>query len=177
MDGQTRWHSKYPYSFEQPISDKFQKEEHMAILETARFELPLLAAGQAHKELFHNEALARIDFLMHPAVQSIETDPTTIVPVVGQSWLVGAGAVDEWSGRDDQIAGWTRNGWVFITPLALMRIYIESMASSAVYRGFWQLAEAVERPVAGAVVDVEARSAIDSILAVLEAQGIVRPPT
>ena len=149
----------------------------MAILETSRFKLPILAAGQAHKELFHNEALARIDFLMHPTVQAIEIDPAVVVPDVGQAWLVGPGAVNVWLGHDDEIAGWTGNGWVFITPLPYMRLYIESIDSSAVYRGFWQLAAAVESPMAGVVVDVEARSAIDSILAALEAQGIFMPGT
>lgn len=147
----------------------------MAVLETARFKLPLLAAGQAHKELYHNEALARIDFLMHPRVQAIETDPAVITPIAGHSWLIGAGAVNGWLDHDDQIAGWSENGWVFITPLPSMRIFIESTESVAVFRGAWQLADAVASPTAGAVVDVEARTAIDSIRAALEAQGILMP--
>ncbi len=147
----------------------------MAILETARLELPLLAAGQAHKELFHNEALARIDFLIHPIVQAIETDPTTITPIPGQCWLVGPGATNDWLGHDDQIAGWTGNGWVFITPLAMMRAYIESIDNFAVYRGYWQLADTIGSPAGGAVIDAEARTAIDSILVALEAQGILQP--
>jgi len=149
----------------------------MAILETARFEIPLLAAGQAHKELFHNEALARIDFLIHPIVQAIEADPTAIVPVPGQSWLVGPGATNDWQDHDDQIAGWTGNGWLFIAPLALMRVYVESLDNFAVYRGVWQLMEAVASPAAGTVIDAEARMAIDSILAALEAQGILMSGT
>jgi hypothetical protein len=147
----------------------------MANLETARFAIPLLAAGQAHKELFHNEALARIDFLLHPTVQAIESDPTGILPTAGQSWLVGPAAIDDWQGHDDQIAGWTGNGWLFIEPLALMRVYIKSIDSFAIFRGSWQLTDAVTSPSAGSVVDVEARSAIDSILAVLEMQGILLP--
>ncbi len=147
----------------------------MAILETARFAIPLLAAGQAHKELFHNEALALIDFLIHPIVQAIETDPTAVVPVAGQSWLVGPGATNEWLDHDDQIAGWTGNGWLFIAPLALMRIYVESIDNFAVYRGSWQLMESVASPAAGSIIDAEARFAIDSILAALEAQGILMP--
>ena len=145
----------------------------MAILETARLKLPLLAAGQAHKELFHNEALARVDFLIHPTVQAIETDPAAIMPVAGQSWLVGPGATNDWLDHDDQIAGWTGNGWLFIAPLALMRVYVESINSFAVYRGSWQLTESVAGPVAGTVIDAEARMAIDSILAALEAQGLL----
>lgn len=145
----------------------------MAILETARFEIPLLAAGQAHKELFHNEALARIDFLIHPIVQAIESDPVNIVLIPGQSWLVAAGATNDWLGHDDQIAGWTGNGWLFITPMQMMRVYIESTDNFAVYRDSWQLVEAVANPEAGAVIDSEARLAIDSILAALVAQGIL----
>lgn len=145
----------------------------MAILETARFEIPLLAAGQAHKELFHNEALARVDFLIHPIVQAIESDPANIVPIPGQSWLVAAGATNDWLGHDDQIAGWTGNGWLFITPMQMMRVYIESTDNFAVYRDSWQSVEAVANPEAGAVIDSEARLAIDSILAALVAQGIL----
>jgi len=136
-----------------------------------------MPAGQAHKELFHNEALVRIDFLVHPTVQAIETDPTTIVPLPGQAWLVGPGATNDWLDHDDQIAGWTGNGWLFIAPVALMRIYIESTDNFAVYRGSWQLTDAVARPEAGAVIDNEARIAIDSIMAVLETQGILKAGT
>ncbi|VWX61299.1 DUF2793 domain-containing protein [Sphingorhabdus sp. 109] len=145
----------------------------MAILETARFDIPLLATGQAHKELFHNEALARIDFLLHPVVQAVESDPSNIVPSPGQSWLVAPGAVNDWLGRDDHIAGWTENGWLFIVPQTVMRIYVKSSESYAVYRGSWQSAETVTNPAGGAVVDSEARLAIDSILSVLVAQGIL----
>ena len=146
----------------------------MGLLETARFKLPLLAVGQAHKELFHNAALARVDFLIHPVVQAIETDPTVINPVAGQSWLVGNGARDNWSGHDNKIAGWTENGWQFFSPIPLMRVYIESTDSFAIYREAWQLTVEVESPASGAVIDVEARNTIDSILAALEAQGILK---
>ncbi|MGB5484861.1 DUF2793 domain-containing protein [Parasphingorhabdus sp.] len=146
----------------------------MALLETTRFEIPLLAAGQAHKELFHNEALTRIDFLIQPAVQAIETDPTTIAPLPGQSWLVGPSATEDWLDHDDEIAGWSGNGWLFLKPQAWMRVYIESANAFAIYHGFWQLAAEVPSPVAGSVIDVEARSSIDSILAALEAQGILK---
>lgn len=146
----------------------------MAILETARFDIPLLATGQSHKELFHNEALARLDFLLHPTVQAIETDPTAIAPVPGQAWLVGPDATGEWLDHEDHIAGWTENGWLFIAPLAMMHVYVESSDSVAVYRGSWQLASAIDGPVAGTVVDAEARAVIESILAALVARGIVQ---
>jgi len=110
-------------------------------------------------------------------VQAIETDPTVIVPAAGQSWLVGPGATDDWLDHDDQIAAWTGNGWLFIEPLPLMRVYVESIDNFAIYRGSWQLSDEVASPVAGAVIDAEARIAVDSILAALEAQGILMSGT
>tara|TARA_R110000850_G_scaffold36890_4_gene97210 strand:- start:78 stop:527 length:450 start_codon:yes stop_codon:yes gene_type:complete len=147
----------------------------MAILETPRFRLPQLAAGQAHKELFHNEALARIDFLLHPIVQAIETDPAALMPVAGQSWLVGTDAISDWLEQDDKIAGWTGNGWLFLSPLPLMRIYIESSDRFAYYRDSWQLSDEVSGPAGGGIVDTEARAVIESILVALTAQGILSP--
>jgi hypothetical protein len=38
---------------------------------SARLALPLLAAGQAGKEVTHNEALTRLDMLVQPAVAGI----------------------------------------------------------------------------------------------------------
>lgn len=147
----------------------------MAILETARCKIPLLATGQAHKELFHNEALTRIDFLLHPVVQAVETDSAAIVPLAGQSWLVGPGATADWLNQDDKIAGWTGNGWIFISPLPLMRIYVESIDNFAIYRGSWHFSEVVSGPSGGAVIDAEARTAIDSILTALAGQGVLMP--
>lgn len=146
----------------------------MADLKTPRFAIPLLASGQAHKELFHNEALSRVDFLMHPIVQSIETDPANVVPVAGQAWLVGSGGVNAWLDHDDEIAGWTGSGWLFFAPPTSMRVYIESEDIFAIYRGSWQMHASIGSPAAGAVIDVEARSAIDSILDALLTHGIVQ---
>lgn len=147
----------------------------MTILKTARIKLPLLAVGQSHKELYHNEALARLDFVIHPHVQAIESDPTTLVPVSGQSWLVGANATDVWLGREDQIAGWTGNGWLFIAPLTWMRVFVESIDNFVTYREGWQLTDVVASPSGGIVIDAESRLAIDSLLMALQNQGILNP--
>lgn len=42
--------------------------------QTPRYKLPLLAIGQAQKELFHNEALILLDFLIHPIVSAKHAD-------------------------------------------------------------------------------------------------------
>lgn len=143
----------------------------MPILETSRFLLPLLAAGQAQKELFHNEALILVDFLLNPVVESIASDPQALNPQTGQSWLVGSDPVSEWSGHQDDIAGWSDNGWIFIRPLEFLEISISASGVSAVYHGAWQIPEVVVDPAGGQVVDVEARYAIDSVLEILRERG------
>ena len=41
---------------------------------TPRWALPFLFAGQAQKEMFHNEALVRIDALVHGIAQSADLE-------------------------------------------------------------------------------------------------------
>ncbi len=146
----------------------------MTILETPRFALPLLAVGQAHKELFHNDALLLLDFLAHPVVQAVVDDPTPLSPAEGDCWLVGSAALAEWSGREDHIAGWSAGGWRFVKPQESMKIIVESDHSSAVYvDGVWQFLQHINAPIGGANIDLEARTAIDSILALLRTAQIL----
>ena len=51
---------------------------------TPRWALPQLFAGQAQKEVFHNEALARIDMLLHGHAESADEDTTPLSTDEGQ---------------------------------------------------------------------------------------------
>lgn len=143
---------------------------------TARFALPLLAAGQAHKELFHNEAITLLDFLAHPVVETVANDPQSLTPQPGQCWLVGASPVDVWAGEAHNIAGWTDSGWRFLAPNTGMRVMIVAENRMAIFKDqSWASSDALEPPSGGAVNDQEARIAIDSILAVLQTHGLLPP--
>ncbi len=50
---------------------------------SARHGLPLLSAGQAQKEYFHNEAIQALDFLVGPAVFEGPSDQPPATPQVG----------------------------------------------------------------------------------------------
>ncbi len=146
----------------------------MSALETPRFQLPLLAVGQAHKELYHNDALILLDFLSHPVVHAIANDPQSLVPELGDCWLIGLDAVAEWEGRSNQIAGWSSAGWHFINPQESMRIIVASDQVAATYSaGFWASAASIEEPAGGMTIDSQARAAIDSILETLRTMKIL----
>ena len=70
---------------------------------TTRHGLPLLQAGQAQKEVTHNEALVLLDLLAHPAVEGVLATPPA-APTPGQGWIIGAGATGAWSGQDGALA-------------------------------------------------------------------------
>ena len=65
---------------------------------TARFALPLLHAGQAQKELFHNEALVLADGLLQPCVEALGLDTPPPSPAPGQCWIVGDSPTGAWAG-------------------------------------------------------------------------------
>jgi hypothetical protein len=160
---------------------------------TPRWDLPLLHAGQAQKELFHNEALARIDMLLHGVVESADMTTPPESPTVGQCWIVGDGAIGAWTGQEGTIACWTGGGWRFATPRAGLAARIVDRGHDMIHDGTgWSdgplradgiylggvrvvgaQAAAIADPAGGAVIDEDARVAIGAILAVLRGHGLI----
>ncbi|MDK2766137.1 MAG: DUF2793 domain-containing protein [Sphingomonas sp.] len=161
---------------------------------TPRFALPLLHAGQAQKELFHNEAVAGIDALLHPEVEAVGTDVPPATPEPGQAWIVGTAPTGDWAGHGDEIACWTDGGWRFAVPRTGMTVWAESLTQPVRYRAGtgWEIGviaarrievdgvqvigargEAVATPAGGAIVDDQARAAIAGILDALRAHGLI----
>lgn len=134
---------------------------------TPRHSFPMLAAGQAQKELFVNEALARIDTLLHPAVEGEASDPP-VDPEAGKCWLVAGNATGEWIGQDGRIAGWDGTQWTFCAPQEGMLVFDLSSGKRHCYAGGWHSASRPASPSGGSIVDQEARAAIDAIIATLQ---------
>ena len=146
----------------------------MNALQTPRFAMPLLALGQAQKEFYHNEALLLLDWLAYRAVEAVVADPSALSPAAGQAWIVGENALGEWEGRDRSIAIWTDGGWRWVVPRENMECFLFSSAQWLVFQNeTWQTSTAVAAPAGGAVIDVEARDAIGSILDILRQFGLV----
>ncbi len=91
-----------------------------------RFGLPLLQAGQAQKEIYHNEAVTAIEALVQPVAESLGDTTPPSSPTAGQSWIVGASPSGAWSGRADAVASWTEGGWRFTAPGDGMTFWIAS---------------------------------------------------
>lgn len=161
--------------------------------QTERCALPLLAAGQAQKELTHNEALALIDLALQPVVQEAGRNEPPAAPALGQCWAVGATPTGAWAGRPLAIAGWTAAGWRFFSCGEGAQAW--SLADGCAVRregNAWRAGAltgaslsiggrqvvgaqqpSVPGPTGGTTVDAEARAAIAAVIARLRAHGLI----
>lgn len=160
---------------------------------TPRFALPLLAAGQAQKELFHNEALMTLDLLVQATAETLGDTAPPKAPGAGQSWIVGLDPTGAWSGQAGTVAGWTDGGWRFVPPGEGMRLWVRAAGQFADYRaGGWQLGRiaaaalsiggvqvvggqqpAIADPATGSTVDQAARTTLHAVLEALRAHGLI----
>jgi hypothetical protein len=161
---------------------------------TSRHLLPLLASGQAQKEITHNEAIARIDGMMHGTIVSRNLSAPPASPIAGQLWLVASGASSDWAGQSGNLALWTEGGWRFTQPIEGMLFWSKADQLFGWYDGLdwhwgdWpvtkltangvQLVGAagllIANPTGGSTVDSQARSAIVSILQLLRTHGLLQ---
>lgn len=160
---------------------------------TPRLALPFLSPGQAQKEFSHNEALQTLDFLVAGAVEEPPRSDPPSSPAVGACYIVGGSPTGAWAGQSKAVAGFSTGGWRFIAPLDGMSAYVKASGVWANYRsGAWELGtlrgssivvdgqqvvgartSAITSPTGGTIVDNEARAAIDQILVVLRAHGLI----
>lgn len=73
---------------------------------TANLALPLLAQGQAQKEVWHNKALAILDALVECLVNDKDLAVPPGAPAEGDRWMVAASPTGARAGRAAQIALW-----------------------------------------------------------------------
>jgi hypothetical protein len=147
----------------------------MPFTETGRHNLPLLAVSQAQKEITHNEALVRIDALLHPVVEEeLAAPPTATDSDIGKCWLIAASPVGEWTGKTGQIAIWIGGSWRYSVPVDGMRVRVAAPDSDLVRNNaVWVSAPVIPDPANGTIIDAEARTAIAALLGYLRAIGHV----
>jgi Protein of unknown function (DUF2793) len=160
---------------------------------TDRFALPFIIAGQAQKEVAHNEALVLIDALLGVTVVAVGATTPPASPVLGQAWIVGIGAAGAWADKNHQLARFTSAGWRFSTLAEGFTVW--SLADSKFARRTatgWVVGSInatdykvdgvkvigarqpnIASPIGGTVIDTEARVAIAALLTALQTHGLV----
>ena len=103
--------------------------------DTPQLGLPQIEAAQAQKHVTHNEALAMLDALVQLSALARDMLAPPAAPVEGARWIVGAGASDAFSGRDQMVATWRDGAWRFFAPRAGWIAFVEAEASLCFYDG------------------------------------------
>ncbi len=148
----------------------------MTAASTPRHLLPYLVVGQAQKEITHNQALVRIDALLHPLIEAeLSAPPGALTESqAGKCWLVGSGATAEWVSKQKHIACWDGSGWQFITPMDSMRLFNKAIGSEMAFKyGAWVSNTPILNASGGSIVDVEARNSVNQLLSALKNIGIL----
>lgn len=131
-----------------------------------------MPAGQSQKEGYVNEITARLDALLHCAVEAEQTAPPT-APVDGQCWLIATSASGEWNGKSGQIAMRQAGNWLYAQPRDGMRLFNRASDQDMLFNAGWQAASRPAAPSGGTTIDAEARTAIAAIMASLTTAGII----
>jgi hypothetical protein len=165
----------------------------MTTQSSARLSLPYLVAGQAQKEVTHNEALVLLDAGIGASAESVGLNAPPASPAIGQCWIVGPAPQAGWTGRAHSLAVWTEGGWRFLPAIEGMRVWLKDQQLWATRRTTaWIVGEevttrllvggvqvvgnrgaAIAGPAGGPTIDTEARAAIEAILARLRAHGLI----
>jgi hypothetical protein len=155
--------------------------------------LPLLAAGQVQKELFHNEALQRLDALVAAAVEEPPRAAPPDAPASGSCYIVAASPTGAWLGHAHALAAYSTAGWRFIAPVEGLTVHVRSTGVNATYRnGGWAMgvvnalsvsvggqqvvgarSAAISGPTGGSSADAQCRDAVEQILTALRQHGLI----
>ena len=138
---------------------------------TPRLALPLLFAGQSQRETFVNESFARLDALVHCAVEAQAPNPPA-APADGQCWLVAPGATGAWTGQDGAIACFQQGQWLFQPPRDGLRLLNRATGQTLCHHQQWRAADKPASPVGGATIDTQARTAIAALINALVVSGV-----
>lgn len=139
---------------------------------TPRFALPLLFAGQAQKEITHNEALILIDALITAEIQGANINAPPASPLPGQCWAIGHSPSGVWLGKAGQLAIATVGGWRFCDVGEGFAVRMTS--GGAMWRrtgATWGGPPTLAPPNGGTVIDSEARVAIAGLRAAMVTSG------
>ena len=159
--------------------------------ETPRLALPLIASGQAQKDVTHNEAVLALDRLVALVVASRSLTAPPSAPQSGTCYIVPNSGGAAWGHAAGTLLHWQGNAWLPETPRDGQIALLSDEGLMLIHRGSWRanwpvagLAIAgrsvlavppvsVAAPGGGTTIDNEARATLAALLAALQQQGII----
>ncbi len=107
---------------------------------TQKLSLPYIMAAQAQKHITHNEAIRALDAVVQLGVEDRDLTAPPGTPANGDNYIVAAGAAGAWAGKDNQVAAFQDNTWMFYTPQKGWLAWISDEIQAVVWNGSaWQL--------------------------------------
>jgi hypothetical protein len=103
--------------------------------QTPRLSLPFIMPGQAQKHITHNQAIAALDALVQPVVESRSTSAPPPSPLAGEAYLVPIGATGLWGGHAQEIAAWHGGAWAFFEPAEGWQMFSKDDQTQIVFMG------------------------------------------
>ena len=105
---------------------------------TANLKMPFILPSQAQKHVTHNEALLRLDALVHLTIVAEQAAPPAS-PAEGACYLVAPAPSGGWTGRQGRIACWQDGHWAFAEPRTGWRAWFLAISKLKVFSGTeWQ---------------------------------------
>ncbi|MBV7258399.1 DUF2793 domain-containing protein [Erythrobacter sp. WH158] len=95
----------------------------------------------------------------------------------GAIFRIAPAATGDWAGKDDQIAMRISGAWNYSIPKEGMRVFDRSAQQFLLFKTSWVAPVEPELPTGGAVIDQEARSAVDGVIQALRNAGIFTSAT
>ncbi|WP_230292523.1 DUF2793 domain-containing protein [Croceicoccus sp. Ery5] len=114
------------------------------------------------------------DMLLQPVVEG-EAGYPPAEPAAGATYIVAAPASGPFEGRENSLASWQQEQWIFATPVEGMRVFDRNASVDRRYDNGWSVASPIASPNGGASIDTEARAAISAIIECLRQSGNLPP--
>lgn len=106
---------------------------------TVLLSLPYIMPSQAQKHVTHNEAIRKIDILMHLAVHSRSQSAPSETVDEGARFLIPAEAQGIFAGEENKIAAFVDSAWYFFEPQEGWHCFILDEELSVIFmNGAWR---------------------------------------
>jgi HK97 family phage major capsid protein len=160
---------------------------------TERAETSILRDPYSKKPYVYFYATLLLDLLVQPAAAAAPSNDPPTQPTPGSLHICGSAPTGAWSGKAHALALATEAGWRFLMPFEGQRITMLGSGLERVFlEGAWSLGvvratevriadkavvsaqqPAIDAASGGAIVDLEARRALDAVLGALRAHGLI----